>query len=160
MWASRACRSGGPRLGAPGHTSVTLSRPQTRAAREALEMPRSTGRNPARYLILSLILSYLNCLRDLFNTPPGTGGRPHAPLSDGGKNPASRRRRWLAPPQLCSHDRRRSSRRRACATALVPPAERLVRCDSDCCHCCRPRRDCPRSQPEARPFGAARAGLP
>ena len=30
-------------LGAPGHTSVTLSRPQTRAAREALEMPRSTG---------------------------------------------------------------------------------------------------------------------
>ena len=35
-------------LGAPGHTSVTLSRPQTRAAREALEMPRSTGRNPAR----------------------------------------------------------------------------------------------------------------
>ena len=27
-------------LGAAGHTSVTLSRPQTRAAREALEMPR------------------------------------------------------------------------------------------------------------------------
>ena len=34
--------------GGAGHTSVTLSRPQTRAAREALEMPRSTGRNPAR----------------------------------------------------------------------------------------------------------------
>ena len=50
--------------GAAGHTSVTLSRPQTRAAREALEMPRSTGRNPAR------LSRERHGLRDLFNTPP------------------------------------------------------------------------------------------
>ena len=44
-------------LGAAGHTSVTLSRPQTRAAREALEMPRNQGgpRPPLTFTLVGLL---------------------------------------------------------------------------------------------------------
>ena len=109
-------------LGAAGHTSVTLSRPQTRAAREALEMPRST-------LTLVGLLPPLQC-----SSPNGVGGRQprvnvqqvgwqaknsgfFMPCPERGKNALSSP---AAPPVARGRCLRRCSARAALSRASAP----------------------------------------